>query len=197
MENIIELWEELKFEVGGIGNELIPKDKRDVLIGMGNREAAILFIGNDSSLYIGEDYKIAPNSSGEFLLKLLDITSITPDMYYITTLSKRDVKIKSFNEEDKEKLKDILFMQIALIKPKLIVSLGKEAAQTLLEREIDFDKERGDFINWRGNIEVLITYDIETVINARKDEGKKSIVATYFWNDIKNIKARLDETNGQ
>lgn len=194
METKIELWEELKFEVSSIGNELIPKDKRDVLIGMGNREASILFIGNDSSLYVAEDYKVSPNSSGEFLLRLLDVTSVTPEEYYITTLSKRDVKIKLFNEEEKLKLKDVLFMQIALIKPKLIVLLGKEAAHLLLEREINFEEERGTFFSWRGGIEGVITYDVETVLNARKDEGKKSIVANYFWNDIKNTKARLDKS---
>ncbi len=195
MENTLELWDELKFEVASIYNELIPKDKREVLMGMGNKNAPILFIGNDSDLYISEEYKVSPNSSGEFLLKLLDITSILPDMYYITTLSKRNVKLKIFSEAEKQKLKEVLFMQISLIKPKLIVLLGKEAAQTLLEREVDFDEERGIFSNWRGSIDTLITYDVDTVISARKDEGKKSAIATYFWNDIKNIKARLEKDN--
>lgn len=193
MDNKVELWEELKFETSSIGNDLIPKDKREILIGMGNREAPILFIGNDSNLYLAEDYKVASNSSGEFLIKLLDITSITPESYYITTLSKRAVKIKLFSEEEKKQLKDILFMQIGLINPKIIVLLGKESAELLLEREIDFEAERGDFNLWRGGIETVITYDVETVLTARKDEGKKSIVANYFWNDIKNIKAKLGE----
>lgn len=193
MNETMELWEELKFEVGTIGNDLIPKDKREVLIGMGERTAPILFIGNDVDLYIAEDYKVAPNSSGEFLLKLLDIVEILPNMYYITTLSKREVKFKNFMDEDKKKLVDLLFMQIALIEPEIVVFLGKESAQAILGREIDFDKERGDFKDWRGNIQTLITYDIETVIRARNDEGKKSIVATNFWNDIKNIKVRLEK----
>lgn len=193
MNETMELWEELKFEVGTIGNDLIPKDKREVLIGMGERTAPILFVGNDVDLYIAEDYKVAPNSSGEFLLKLLDIVEILPNMYYITTLSKREVKFKNFMDEDKKKLVDLLFMQIALIEPEIVVFLGKESAQAILGREIDFDKERGDFKDWRGNIQTLITYDIETVIRARNDEGKKSIVATNFWNDIKNIKVRLEK----
>lgn len=193
MNEIMELWEDIKFEVGTIGNELLPKDKREVLIGMGDRNAPILFIGNDVDLYAAEDYKVASNSSGEFLLKLLDIVEITPDMYYITTLSKREVKFKHFiNEDDKKKLLDLLFMQIALISPKIIVFLGNDSAQIVLGKEINFDKERGEFKVWKGEIETFITYDIETVIKARNDEGKKSIVATNFWNDIKAIKMRLD-----
>lgn len=193
MNEIIELWEEMKFEIGTIGTELIPKDKREILIGMGNRTAPILFIGNDPDLYLAEDYKVAVNSSGEFLLKLLDIVEITPDMYYITTLTKREVKFKHFiNEEDRKKLLDLLFMQIGLIQPKIIVFLGNDTAQAVLGKVVNFDKERGEFFSWKGEIETFITYDIETVIKARNDEGKKAITATNFWNDIKAIKARLE-----
>lgn len=194
MDEIMELWEEMKFEVGVIGTDLIPKDKREILIGMGNRTAPILFIGNDPDLYLNEDYKVAINSSGEFLLKLLDIVEITPDMYYVTTLSKREVKFKYFiNEEDRKKLLDLLFMQIGLIQPKIIIFLGNDTAQTVLGKDINFDKERGEFFPWKGEIAAFITYDIETVIKARNDEGKKAITATNFWNDIKAIKARLDK----
>ncbi|MCI7224220.1 MULTISPECIES: uracil-DNA glycosylase family protein [Fusobacterium] len=192
MDEIMELWEELKFEVGTIGNDLLPKDKKDVLVGMGDRKAPILFIGNDPNLYLAEDYKVEANSSGEFLLKLLDIVEILPSMYYITTLSKREVKFKYFLEEEKLKLIDLLYMQIALIEPQFIVFLGKDVAQSILGKTIDFDKERGNFFDWKGNIKVLITYDIESVIKARTDEGKKSIVATNFWTDIKAIKTRID-----
>lgn len=152
MDEIMKLWEEIKFQAGIIGNELIPIDKREVLIGLGDRNAPILFIGNDIDLYLAEDYKVAPNSSGEFLLKLLDIVEITPTMYYVTTLTKREVKFKHFiNEEDREKLLELLFMQIALINPKIIVFLGLDTAQIVLKREIDFDRERGEFTTWKGD----------------------------------------------
>ena len=55
-----------------------------------------------------------------------------------------------------------------------------------------YDTERGKFKKWRGDIETYLTYDVETVIKARNDSGKKSAVATNFWNDIKNIKERLN-----
>ena len=82
-------------------------------------------------------------------------------------------------------------MQILLISPKIVVFLGKEVAQLVENKEIDFDTERGKFKKWRGDIETYLTYDVETVIKARNDSGKKSAVATNFWNDIKNIKERL------
>lgn len=44
MEEISELWEELKFELGSVGIETLPKDKQEIYIGMGNRNADVLFI---------------------------------------------------------------------------------------------------------------------------------------------------------
>lgn len=193
MDELAELWEDLKFEVGTVGNDLLPKDKQGVLVGMGNRKADILFIGNDPKLYENENYKVEPKSSGEFFLKLLDIAEYLPDTYYITTLSKREVKFKNFSPEEKAKLLDLLYMQIALISPKIVVFLGKDVAQEILSENINFEEERGAFKKWRGDIDTYLTYEIETVIIARNDSGKKSVVATNFWTDIKNIKARLDE----
>lgn len=192
MDEISELWEDLKFEVGSIGNELLPKDRQEVYIGMGDRNADILFIGNDPKLYLSEDYKVEAQSSGAFFIKLLDIAEFLPETYYVTTLSKREIKIKNFNEKEREKLLDLLFMQIALISPKIVIFLGKEVAQLIENKEIDFDNERGKLKKWRGDIEAYLTYDVETVIKARNDNGKKSAIATNFWNDIKNIKERLN-----
>ena len=101
-------------------------------------------------------------------------------------------KIKNFDEEEKKILLDLLNMQIALISPKIIVFLGKEVAQMIENREVDLEKERGKFKKWKGDIDCYLTYDVETVIKARNESGKKAAVATNFWLDIKNIKERLD-----
>jgi len=185
MDEISELWEDLKFEAGSIGNELLPKDRQEVYIGMGDRNADVLFIGNDPKLYLAEDYKVEPQSSGAFLIRLLDVVEYLPETYYITTITKREIKIKNFNKEERKKLIDLLFMQILLISPKIVVFLGKEVAQLI-------DNERGQFKKWRGDVETYLTYDVETVIKARNDSGKKATIALNFLNDIKNVKERLN-----
>lgn len=188
-----DLWEELIYEFEITGNELLHKDKRKTYIGMGNRNAKILFIGNDYNLYYSEDYKVFPNSSGEFLLKLLDIAEIPADSYYVTTLSKKEEKFKNFSDEAKNKFIDLLFFQIGLIKPKIIVLLGKEVAEVFLKKEISLEKERGNFQVWKGGIETLIMYDIESIKKARKELGKNSDITKFSWIDFKNLKKRLDE----
>ena len=71
-------------------------------------------------------------------------------------------------------------MQILLISPKIVVFLGKEVAQLIENKEIDFDNERGQFKKWRGDVETYLTYDVETVIKARNDSGKKQLLLLIF-----------------
>ena len=191
MDDIENFWEELKFEVGTIGQNYGDDKGKKTLIGAGNREGQLLFIGDDPDLYQNEDLRVLPGTSGEFLIKLCDIEEITPEDYYITTLSKKNCKFSDLMEEDREALKELLKVQIALIKPKIIVALGLETAETLLKKEIKIQDERGKVIDWIGGIKVIPTYDVNFVKKSRKESGKKSKVALDFWNDLKLAKEEL------
>lgn len=187
-----DLWEEIKFELDTL-NMSKSSNKAEALLGSGNRNADILFIGDDSSLYETEDLKVTIGSCGEFLIKLCDLAEISPKNYYITTLTKSDENYrKTF---DKEKLKDILHMQIALIEPKVIMAFGQDTAELLLEREVDLKKEHGNVLDWKGNIKLIITYEVSFVKKARESSDKHSKVATDFWKDLKKVKNILDENN--
>lgn len=196
MEEIDNFWEEIKFEVGILGKTYGDTAERKVLVGSGNREGKILFIGDDPDLYQNEDLKVAPSSSGEFLIKLCDIEGIEPENYYITTLAKRDCKFSEFMDEEKEQLKELLNMQIALIKPKIIVALGAEVAENLLDRDVKLGEERGKILEWIGGIKLFITYDVNFVKKSRNEDGKKSRAALEFWNDLKTLKQELDKIDG-
>lgn len=196
MEEIDNFWEEIKFEVGILGKTYGDTAERKVLVGSGNREGKILFIGDDPDLYQNEDLKVAPSSSGEFLIKLCDIEGIEPENYYITTLAKRDCKFSEFMDEEKEQLKELLNMQIALIKPKIIVTLGAEVAENLLGRDVKLGEERGKILEWIGGIKLFITYDVNFVKKSRNEDGKKSRAALEFWNDLKILKQELDKIDG-
>lgn len=190
-----ELWEELRFETGTMHRTNSLKEDEEILLGSGNRNGKILFIGDDSDLYETSDLKVAAGSSGEFLIKLCDIVDIVPDDYYITTLTKNEMKYRELFEKEKIKLKDLLDMQIALIEPKIIVALGQDTAELLFEKEIDMGSMRGEVQQWRGGIKVITTYDVNFAKKSRDSSGKKSKVALDFWNDLKTVKRLLDEEN--
>ncbi len=192
MMNIETLWDELIFELGSIGPHAKEKNK-EILIGCGNRNADILFIGDDPNLYLDENLRVSPASSGEFLIKLCDVTGLTPDDYYITTITKSTIKYKDYFETDQEHLIEYLNMQIALIKPKIIVALGQNIASIILEKDVNFLKEKNIIHDWIGNTKILITYDPNFAKNSRDTAGKKDKIAVEFWNSLKLVKNYIDE----
>jgi DNA polymerase len=187
---IKELWEELIFELGSMESN---NKNKNILIGSGNKKADILFIGDDSDLYIDEELRVKADSSGEFLFKLCDIVEMLPEDYYITTLTKTSLKYKEYFENDQKILKELLEMQIALINPKIVVALGAITASLLLGREVEFLKEKGKVLKWIGNTKVLITYDPNFAKKSRESSGKNSPVAVEFWNDLKVIKTYIEQ----
>ncbi len=190
-----ELWEELRFEIGTMHRLNSLKEDEEILLGSGNKNARVLFIGDDAELYETADLKVAVGSSGEFLIKLCDIADITPEDYYITTLTKNKMKYRELFEDEQRKMKDLLDMQIALIQPKIIVALGQDIGELLFEKEVNMGEIRGEVQNWRGNIKVIVTYDVNFTKKSRDSSGKKSKVALDFWNDLKAVKQLLGADN--
>ncbi|WP_300331967.1 uracil-DNA glycosylase [Fusobacterium sp.] len=192
-----ELWEEFSFEINNIPKirDSFEDEGESAKIGSGNKNANLLFIGDESDLYESADLKVGVGSNGEFLLKLCDMAEFTPEDYYITTLTKCNIKYKDLFPEEQQVLRDFLDMQIAIIEPKIIVALGHYSAECLLKREVDFGKERGKLMDWKGGIKVLVTYDVRYVKEARENTGRKSTSALEFWKDLLLVKKEIDKIN--
>lgn len=190
MEEIEKLLEELKFEIGT--TDVLKDSNEKIVLGTGNFYGKVLFVGDDFNLYIDENLKVRPGSSGEFLIKLCDIVGLVPENYYITTLTKSEKNYRELEERDKRDLKEYLMMQISLMNPEVIVALGQDVAELLLEREFKFLQEKGKILDWRGNIKLLATYDANFAKKSRDDGGKRSKVAVEFWGDLKTIKNTIE-----
>ena len=190
---IKELWEELKFELGGMK---LPKldgvKEKKLLVGAGNREAEIFFIGDDPELYDDEELKVSMGTSGEFFVKLCDLADLSPEKYYISNLSKCALKWRELTENEREHMRDYLDMQIALIKPKIIVSLGQEVTSILMGKEIKIPDMRGKVYPFLGGIKLIPTFDPSYVKRTRDAGGRKAKPAIEFWNDLKMIKAEIE-----
>ena len=191
MEEIQKILEELKFEIGT--TDALKDTKEKIVLGTGNFAGSVLFIGDDINLYIDENFKVKPGSSGEFLIKLCDIVGLLPEDYYITTLTKSEKNYRELEERDKRDLKEYLMVQISLMNPKVIVALGQDVAELLLEREFKFLQEKGKVMNWKGDIKLLVTYDANFAKKSRDDGGKRAKVAVDFWGDLKTIKNTIEE----
>ena len=186
--------EKLGIKKENIFTQLLPQGKVSQLQSiLDNSNKKVIFVGdgvNDAPVLSMADIGIAMGGVGS------DIEGITPDDYYITTLAKKDCKFSEFMEEEREQLKELLNLQIALVKPKIIVALGSEVAETLLDRDVKLGEERGNILEWIGGIKLLITYDVNFVKKSRNEAGKKSRAALEFWNDLKILKQELNKIDG-
>ncbi|MGL4999852.1 MAG: uracil-DNA glycosylase family protein [Cetobacterium sp.] len=191
MQDFEKLLEELKFEIGG--TDALRNSKEKIILGAGSFNGEIMFVGDDSNLYIDENFKVRPGSSGEFLIKLCDIVGFLPEQYYVTTLTKSEKKYRELEERDKRDLKEYLMMQISLMNPKVIVALGQDSAELLLEREFKFLQEKSSILDWKGDIKILVTYDANFAKKSRDDGGKRAKVAVDFWGDLKTVKNKIEE----
>ena len=184
--DIESLWEEMVFEVGTIGKHL--KDKK-TLIGAGNHFTSdLVFVGDESELFMDEEFRTREGSSGEFLKKLLDLLELEQEDYYLTTLSKSNYKFLTFSEEDQELLLDYLKMQISIIKPKIIVAFGGDVGSYILGRDLNFFFFLGKLLNLAGDMKLIVTYAPGFALKSRNEAGKNSQVAKEFWNDLKLAK---------
>ena len=188
---IDNLWEELNFEINTC--KIFKKDEKDskVLLGGGNREANILFVGDDPSLFEDENLRVSPSSSGAFFKSLYELVDLLPSDFYLTNIVKCNLRLKNLSPEEKQIYSDILDMQIALINPKIIVPLGQEATRFLLHDDtLKIADIRGKIYEWDGGIKVIPIYDPSYLI--RSTDKKKGSPKWLTWKDMENIKKKYN-----
>ena len=78
--------------------------------------------------------------------------------------------------------------QIAVLKPKVILTVGRIASSTICGQENGIGKLRGNIYNYEG-IPVVVTYHPSAVL---RDTSYRAPV----WEDLKILRKKLDEING-
>jgi len=118
--------------------------RRQVVFGVGNPKASFMFVGEAPGF--NEDQKGEPfvGAAGQLLNELLQSVGLSRADIYIANV----IKCRPPNNRDPEPLevetcKPFLLQQIAMIRPKLVCSLGNWATQTLLERKVGITRVRG------------------------------------------------------
>lgn len=118
--------------------------RRQVVFGVGNPQASVMFVGEAPGYH--EDQKGEPfvGAAGQLLNELLQSAGLSRADIYIANV----IKCRPPNNRDPEPLevdtcKPFLLKQIALIRPKIVCSLGNWATQTLRERKVGITRVRG------------------------------------------------------
>ena len=129
--------------------------RTNVVFGVGNREADILFVGEGPGEQ--EDLQGEPfvGAAGKLLDDMLSIIDLDRKKCYIANIVKcRPPGNRDPKEEEQEACIGYLWEQIALIRPKIIVCLGRIAATRLIRPDFRITREHG---TWTQQYDMWMT----------------------------------------
>jgi uracil-DNA glycosylase len=156
--------------------------RTQVVYGVGNPNADLMFIGEAP----GRDLQGEPfvGRAGQLLTDIIKAMKLTRDDVYITNVVKcRPPDNRNPEPDELESCRPYIRRQIALIKPRVIVTLGKFALQSLLERSYSITAARGNWLEYEG-IKVMPTFHPAYLL--RTPAAKKEV-----WQDMKKVMAEL------
>ena len=173
-------WEELEEKCKKCDKCKLCNERKTVVIGVGNKNAEVMFIGEGPGA--DEDAQGIPfvGKAGQLMNKAFDVVDIKREDVYIANIVKcrpphnRDPEIDEINS-----CMDYLRNQVLLIKPKIIVLLGRIALQNILGKEFKITASRGKWIEKKG-ILYMPTWHPAALL---RDETKK----IDFLTDLKNV----------
>ena len=147
----MDTWEELEKICLRCTNCELSQNRTQVVFGVGRKDAEIMFIGEGPGEQ--EDLQGEPfvGPAGKLLDDMLSIIDLDRTKVYIANIVKcRPPHNRDPKEEEQDACIGYLRRQTALIKPKIIVCLGRIAAQKIIYPEFRITKEHGTWINRNG-----------------------------------------------
>lgn len=172
-------WEDLKNDCMSCRKCKLCETRNSVVFGVGNPNADILFIGEGPGE--NEDLQGEPfvGRAGKLLDKMLNAIDLdrNKDIYIANIVKCRPPKNRDPEKEEQEACIDWLRNQVALIKPKIIVCLGRIAAMKLIKPDFKITKEHGIFFNKNGMIMMATLHPAALL---RNPQNKPSAFEDYL-----------------
>ncbi len=179
-------WSELEKAVNECKKCELYKMRNNIVMGDGDKKADLLIISEAPGKQEDLTGKPFVGKSGLLLDKILASVDLKRDEIYLANIVKcRPPNNRNPKESERQLCLPYLRNQFALIKPKIIVCLGRVSAQTIIEPSFKITKQRGIWYE-RKNCLIIATYHPAALL---RDSTKKRDV----WEDFKNIKSKYDE----
>ena len=160
--------------------------RTNVVIGVGSRNADIMFVGEGPGQQ--EDLQGEPfvGPAGKLLDKMLASIGLDREKVYIANIVKcRPPGNRDPHDDEQEACMNYLRYQLMLVKPKIIVCLGRIAATAIIDKDFKITRQHGQWTERKGYW-FIATYHPSALL---RDESKKRPA----WEDLKLIRAKLDE----
>ncbi|MEK7691211.1 MAG: uracil-DNA glycosylase [Bdellovibrionota bacterium] len=163
----------------------LAKTRTQIVVGEGNLDADLVFVGEAPGE--NEDLEGRPfiGRAGQLLDKMIEAIGLRrQDVYICNVVKCRPPENRNPEPDEIAACQPFLEEQLAQLRPKVVVALGKFASQTLLKTEIRISDLRGKFHPFREDVVLMPTFHPAYLL--RNPSSKKE-----SWQDLKFVAARL------
>lgn len=184
---MFQTWEELESACLGCRKCGLCETRNHVVVGMGNHNAEVMFIGEGPGEQEDLQGKPFVGRSGQLLDKMLDAVDLdrNTNIYIGNIVKCRPPKNRDPLPEEQAMCIDWLRNQVMLIRPKIIVCLGRIAAMKLIRPDFHIMKEHGQFYEKNG---ILMMATLHPAALLRNPNNKPSA-----FEDFLKLREKMDE----
>ncbi len=162
----------------------LAEQRKNIVFGAGNPQARLLLVGEAPGHE--EDVRGEPfvGEAGKLLDKILLAMNLSREEVYICNVLKcRPPENRDPQDDEIAACEPFLQQQLELIKPEVIVTLGRFAAHALLKTATPISKLRGQWHEYEG-LPLMPTFHPAYLL--RNPTGKRPV-----WEDMKQVMQRL------
>jgi len=178
LDNTLTLdWHELKQQVTNCNKCDLSESRKQIVFGEGDINAEWMLVGEAPNQDEDSAAKPFVAQSGFLLTEMLRAMGVQRESAYITNIVKcsppnnKDPKVNELKSCD-----DYLKRQIELVKPKVILAVGRVAAHALLDTKQAISELRGT-VHYMDNIPVVVVYHPAYLLRSLLEKRKA-------WQDL-------------
>ena len=172
-------WVALQHEVAGCRLCALHEGRTQTVFGVGDSDADLMLIGEAPGAE--EDRRGEPfvGRAGKLLDAMLRAIGLYRQQVFIANILKcRPPKNRDPRPEEVEACENYLVQQINAVRPRLILALGRVAAQNLLKTETPIGKMRGKRFHYGDPpVPVVVTYHPAYLLRSPREKRKS-------WQDL-------------
>ncbi len=171
-------WRQLQASVAECTACALCRERKQAVLGVGDESAGWLFVGEAPGAEEDERGEPFVGQAGQLLDAMLAAIGLERgnDVYIANAVKCRPPDNHSPTAEEMAACRPYLERQVALLKPRLIVALGRPATQTLLQEEIKISAVRGQLLKFRDT-PLVVTYHPAYLLRKPSDKAKA-------WEDL-------------
>ncbi len=186
-------WDELRRNVQECRRCGLCEGRNNIVLGEGPTEnCRVVVIGEGPGAEEDASGRPFVGKAGKLLTKILnDGGGIDRESLYITNVVKcRPPENRNPTLAEAKACSEFLEAQLLLLHPEIVVTLGNVPTQFLLNTKQGITNLRGKWLTWRGILLLPMFHPSYLLRNESRAEGSPKYLT---WQDVKSLKAKIDE----